>query len=56
MNEQDIIKEAKRRALKWLNESRKSLGKPPLRRVEPLWFRIHGVQFVNEVMAEQNKD
>lgn len=38
-------KEAKRKALKWINANRTHDGMAPLKRIEPLWWRIHGKAF-----------
>ena len=48
----EVEKEAKSAALEWLNANRLSDGLPPMKRIEKLWWTIHGSEWIG---AQQRK-
>jgi len=56
MKKSEIQKEARRYALDFINKNRATVGKPALRCISPLWWRIHGPEFVKATEERAKAD
>lgn len=45
---------ARKLALEFINEHRTAAGKQLAKRIEPLWWRIHGAEFLDKADAQMS--